>query len=449
MKNKLIYLFAAFITITMLCQSCKKDWLDAKPNKTLIVPSTIQDYQALLDNSGKVNASQPGLVELASDNFYLNYSNWQTLQPQEKNSYIWAKDIFAGGPSNDWNSAYTRILNENVTLEGINAISADASTKVAWNNVKGSALFYRSLDFYNLAQEFCKPYSQATGQSDLGIPLRLESDVNKTSVRATVQETYNQILNDLLAARGLLPVTPLYKTRPCKPAVYGLLARTYLTMGNYVQANLYADSCLQLYSDLLDFNSLSVSSSKPIARFNTEVIFHTTLLQYTGNNNGIVDPVLFGSYQVNDLRKKIFFTAAGLFKGQYTGAATPFGGLATDEMYLIRAETQARAGNTANAMNDLNTLLVKRFSTGTFIPLTASNADDALSKILVERQKELIFRGLRWTDLRRLNNDPRFSKTLTKTLNGTVYTLPSNDVRYVFPIPDNEILLSGYQQNPR
>lgn len=447
MKKKKIYLI--LLAISLWSPACKKNWLDAKPNNTLIVPSTIQDYQSLMDNSAKANASLPGLGEMAADNFYLTYSSWQALQVSERNNYIWAKDIFAGGASNDWTSAYTRILNDNVALEGINTIVPVAGTAAAWNNVKGSALFYRALDFYGLAQEFSSPYAPTTAQTDLGIPLRLASDVNQPSVRATVAMTYSQILGDLVTAKGLLPLSPLYKTRPSKPAAYGLLARTCLAMENYPQAKLYADSCLQLYAGLLDYNTLSVSSSRPFARFNAEVIYHAALVQYTSANNGIVDPALFSSYQATDLRKKLFFTAAGLFKGQYTAAAAPFGGLATDEIYLIRAEAQARAGNTAAALSDLNTLLVKRFATGTFIPVTAASADEALARVLAERQKELVFRNLRWADLRRLNKDPRFAKTLEKTLNGTVYTLPSNDLRYVFPIPDNEVKLSGYPQNPR
>jgi hypothetical protein len=100
-------------------------------------------------------------------------------------------------------------------------------------------------------------------------------------------------------------------------------------------------------------------------------------------------------------------------------------------------------------MNNLNALLVKRWKTGTFIPLTASNTDDALNKILLERRKELCFRGIRWSDLKRLNKDLKYSKTLVRVLNGQTYTLLPNDPKYVLPIPDNEIRVSGIEQNLR
>ena len=100
-------------------------------------------------------------------------------------------------------------------------------------------------------------------------------------------------------------------------------------------------------------------------------------------------------------------------------------------------------------MNDLNALLKKRYLTGTYIDRTASSANDALVQILTERKKELAFRGLRWMDLRRLNREPQFATTLTRVINGQTYTLQPNSIRYALPIPDDEIALSGLQQNPR
>ncbi len=71
-------------------------------------------------------------------------------------------------------------------------------------------------------------------------------------------------------------------------------------------------------------------------------------------------------------------------------------------------------------------------------------------KILEERRKELPFTGqLRWEDLRRLNKDQRFAKILVRTIAGNEYQLLPNSKRYVFPIPDIEIELSGIPQNER
>jgi hypothetical protein len=127
----------------------------------------------------------------------------------------------------------------------------------------------------------------------------------------------------------------------------------------------------------------------------------------------------------------------------------PITGLATEEFYLIRAECAARAGDTAAALNDLDTLLRHRYATGTFTSVTAASPAQALDIILAERRKELPFRGTRWTDLRRLNREGR-SIPLTRILNGTIYHLSPNSNLYTLPIPPDILSFNpGMKQNPR
>ncbi|HEX2629037.1 MAG TPA: RagB/SusD family nutrient uptake outer membrane protein, partial [Chitinophagaceae bacterium] len=136
------------------------------------------------------------------------------------------------------------------------------------------------------------------------------------------------------------------------------------------------------------------------------------------------------------------------FKGSYNeGSVNLFCGIATDELYLIRAECYARESNTNAAMQDLNALLAKRIKP--FVPLVAGSADEALTFILAERRKELPFRELRWSDLKRLNKEPARATTLTRNLNGQLYTLAPNDLRYTLLIPDEVIRITTLQQNPR
>src|SRR5687767_3370595 len=229
--------------------SCKKEWLDAKPNKSLVVPQTIKDYQALLDNSNTVfNTGQPALGEIASDDYYVLHSTWQSLIVTQQKGYNWTEDgTYQNGIVNDWNQPYAQIVHANIILEGIEKIVPSGNEVQSWNNVKGSALFYRAFAFYNLAQLFAEAYTPATPTSDLGIPLKLFSDINERIVRASVQETYNQIIQDLMKASSLLPLHPLYKTRPSMPAAYAMLTRTYLTMQQYDKALAYADTSLGLY----------------------------------------------------------------------------------------------------------------------------------------------------------------------------------------------------------
>lgn len=444
------------VIATTLLNACKKDWLNAKPNKALVVPATVADYQALLDNSIQMNTAYPSLFMLGDGDFEISDADFLSISADQRGAYSWAdtKDFYSGLQNSDMVTAYATILNANVALDGIKTITADPSSKSAYYNVKGSALFYRSLLLYDLAQEFCKPYATATANTDLGMPLRLSSDINLTVTRSTVQQTYDQIVNDLLAAVPMLSAKPVTVMRPSKPAAFGLLSRVYLAQQNYSKALLYADSCLQLNSSLMDFNMLSPSSMHPIPRFNQEDLFHCMLNNYYVfyYTDLIVDPALYQSFAASDLRKVIYFIPEGTnfsFQGSYDSDALLYGGIATDEMYLNRAECYARAGNISAAMADLNTLLKTRWVTGTYVDMTAANADDALSKILIERRKELCYRGLRWTDLRRLNIDQRFQTTITRIANGQTYTLPPNSPKYVLPLDDYEIKVGGLQQNQR
>ena len=77
-------------------------------------------------------------------------------------------------------------------------------------------------------------------------------------------------------------------------------------------------------------------------------------------------------------------------------------------------------------------------------------ADAALTLILDERRKELAFRsGLRWSDLKRLNQDSRYAKTLSRKIGGQSYTLAPGDKRYAFLIPVSVVQMDGVAQNSR
>lgn len=439
----------------------KKDFLDAKPSSDLFIPTTLEDFQAILDRDG-MNET-PSLGELSSDNYYLQtYTFWQGLVAKERNAYIWAADTYQGqGSVGDWNAPYQQVLGANVILDGIDKAPVTAANQAQWRAIKGAAYFARAYAFYNLAQIFAPVYDNATAATDMGIPLRLTPGVDEPSVRASVKDTYDQVLADLAQAALLLPVDISWnnRNRPCRPAAMALLARVYLGMRLYDKAGSYADSSLRLYNTLIDYNTINPATPTPFLRSNAEALYQSRLLSTTNvlkgsSSNCVIDSNLYKSFDANDLRRQLFFTinpntSLPNARNSYNGSTFCFSGLATDEVYLIRAECYARAGNTQAALNDLNTLLQNRWkSNGSFTPVAAASPAQALGSILAERRKELFFRGLRWTDLRRLNKDGA-NIVLTRVLNGQTYQLTPGDLRYVFPIPPDVITLGGIQQNPR
>lgn len=457
-----------YILIFSLFSSCTKEWLDEKPSKSLVVPESIANFQALLDNEVKMNGFSSGAVpamgELSTDDYEMLDNIYTTTVPAvERNCYTFKQDIFEGtATSGDWSSPYEQVFYSNVALEGLEKINPSNGELSSYNNVKGSAYFFRAHAFFQLAQSFCKPYNTSTASSDLGIILKIKSEIG-TSPRSTIEETYRQIISDLLEAEKLLPNVPVIPTRPSRSAVFALMSRIYLIMGNYDNALKYANDCLAIKNKITDFNNLNAAATIPFTPFNEEVIFssnlNTFLVLIMSLNYCLINPNLYNQYDANDLRKGVYFRQTGTryaFKGSFNATYSGnFAGLATDEVLLTRAECLARTGNISGAMKDLNDLMIKRYkinpltNTSTYVNQTASNETDALKKIYTERRKELLFRGIRWLDLRRLNTDARFAVTLSRTVNGQVYTLPPNDPRYVFPIPDREIQLNSIQQNIR
>jgi tetratricopeptide (TPR) repeat protein len=445
--------FVVMLTITCYFSSCKK-YLDIKPDKSLQLPSTLVDCQALMADYNTMNGNFPYQGEVSSDNFFLAFENWKSLELNDRDNYIWKAD--ANVNPGMWSVAYLRILNANQVLATLNKIIPAKEDQTTWNRLKGAALFFRAYSFYQLAQIWSKPYDAATAAQDLGIPVRLTPDLSEKTTRGTVQQTYDQIINDLKEATDLLPaispVTIISKTTQLtKAAAWAALARTYLAMRDYTNAGASADACLKQYNTLLNYNA---PEDNPNTQFNKEVIFDAQSGVAMPLYYAKIDADLYASYQVNDVRKTLFFRDNGdgsyAFKGNYTGTPSYliFSGLATDEVYLIRAECYARAGNTANAMADLNTLMQKRW-VGTFVPFTAADPDEALALILRERRKELLFRGLRWTDLRRLNKESHFAVTLKRSLDNQEYVLPSDDLRYVLLIPTEVLSRVDIPQNPR
>lgn len=449
MKNTLLILL-----IIPSIVACKK--LDLKPIQSQVVPQSLSDFQGLLDNANIINASYSILGEISADNYYLSTANYNALAAlQHRNAYIWKKNTFEGVQlESGWNANYQRVFYSNIALDGLLKLSPQDQSE-NYKNIKGHALFTRGVSFFMVAQEFAPVYNISDDGAKPGIVLRLSSDLNIPSQRSSLKATYEQIIRDLEMAKELLPEKPFYKTRPCKAAAMAMLSRVYLSINEFQKSFENVDGALKTANSLIDYNTLVTTSSFPFPQLNAEVLMHATLVNTSILNptNALIDPLLYDSYENNDLRQALFFrnnnNGTYSFKGNYNGSANPlFSGIAIDELYLTRAECHARLGRLEAALNDLNGLLITRFKAGTYVHKTAPSVDAALALIIAERRKELLLRGIRWMDLRRLNQDPRFAITLSRTVNGETYSLPPNDNRYTFPIPDYVIAINGIQQNP-
>lgn len=449
-----------FPTLLMLT-SCGKGFLDVKREAHQVVPSTIEDYQAILDNNAIMNITSYGLASLGSDEYYCSPEVLDALAVSnrwQRNGYIWADDIYEGSEVNDWNHAYQRILYANLAL-GITDRPAPEQ-EGAYNQVVGQALFHRAWNYYQLMQAFCEPYKESTAAEESGLPLRLEYDVTVQPERASLAQTYEQIFRDLTEALDLLSDRQLAKFQPTRSAANALLARLYLLSEDYMLARQHAEAALTVHRELSDFNKIDTTEHFSFAgsaygEGNPEVIFycHNTSVTILVESRLQVDTTLLSLYQEGDLRKPIYYreNADGRinFKGSYRGNVNYFTGLAVDELYLIIAECFAREGDLDGAADALNTLLRHRYTPGAFHPIVFQDQDTALSIILTERRKELYMRGTRWEDIRRWNKEPQFAITLVRKVNEDIYMLEPSDPKWVWPLPDNEVVLNGWVQNER
>lgn len=446
----------------ILClMGCKK-YLDYPSRNDFRIPTQLSDLQGLLDNAATMNENRtPSFMEASSDDYFCLPERYAPLDDWPKQAYIWKPYDYRY--PNDWAICYHPVYISNFCLEMSSKIEKTTANASNWDHVHGSALFFRAYYFLKLAWTYALAYDEASASSDKGIVLRLTSNYNDPSVRSSVAETYKQIIQDAQRSANLLPNLPMHSYRPSKTAAYGLLARTYLSMRMYDSAYRYADLALAIKSDLIDYNGdpdlSTLTINYPFKRFNKETVFYSEMNTTATQplilaSRARIDSVLMDTYETNDLRRTAYFTKSGnyyQFKGSYTQASRNFTGITTPELLLIRAECLARnavdgPGNLQKALADLNNLLSKRYRAAAFTPVTGDSREAVIDRILVERRKELFFRGLRWMDIKRLNKEGR-NIVLKRLLNGTVYTLEPNASYYALPIPIDIIEVTGIPQN--
>ena len=447
------YVLSLFAMVILNFQSCTD--LDIRPDSAIVTPQSADDFEQLLNHESVTLAV--ALPTLHADEYVApDYAAWQYWpRLTQRNAYIWKPDLYEGEQDvPDWNKIYEGVFYCNSVLDNVGKLTNIHDR----NYLEGWALFARAYLLYDLVVNFAPAYDPATADVTLGIPLKLSADIDDIQPRATLQACYDQIFNDLELAAELIkqPVPSGNRNRPSTTAVHALLARIYLQLGDYHSAEKHANQAISLYDTLIDFNILDAGSNNPFKDYSVEIIyFSQQVYGYLTDGNlpyYSIDPKLVALYDTNDIRRQVYFGENGKDNfwiktiNAFTGR--PFTGLATDELYLIQAECLARKGDVREAMTALNAVLETRYKKGAFIPVSTLDSTEALNQILLERRRALVYRCLRWQDLKRLNREG-YNITLSRTLNGSTYTLPPNDSRYVFPIPIDEIGRSGIQQNER
>ncbi|MBC9932884.1 RagB/SusD family nutrient uptake outer membrane protein [Chitinophaga qingshengii] len=459
MKKWIIYCLAG---AALLTSSCNK-FMDVTPKRKFI-PKTVADLELFLNDVLLADASY-AYNEVMTDDLAI-IDAYLVADTRNTRSYLWRRELLkVTEDDSEWNNMYKYIYNCNLVLANLS--TATDGTVADVNRMTAEAKIHRAYFYFNLVNLYGADYRAVSASTDPGVPVLLVPDLEAKTTRASVQTVYDQILKDLHDALAIseLPVTGRTYVHPGKAAANALLARVYLYMGNYAGAQQAAEAALALNSTLLDYNTFSFRNplipanginGKPLPENNPENLFSKT----NGGNGTLarfmINPDLLSILGEKDLRYIYTFSRLDS-KGKPITSPYPEYyvnsvnySIGVPEMMLIKAECLARNNHPVEAVALLNILRQKRFKPADYTELTAATNDAALDLVLRERRLELLYHGLRWFDLKRLNRDPRFQKTLTRVVQNTTYTLPPNDPRYVLPIAPKIIGINpGILQNPR
>ncbi|MBR1463391.1 MAG: RagB/SusD family nutrient uptake outer membrane protein [Prevotella sp.] len=477
---KHLYILLAAI---MLLTSCGDFFEESSQDE--IRPTTVEDLASLLYSEAYpysattyVNDAYLTLLTDEVECWALTDETMITMLEKGSPVFCFSPTMFDGVESfiseeNSWKSYYTLIKGCNVVLDYADDMKGSEKDRI---EMKGQARALRAYYYQKLVSIYCQTYSAGNPDQYLGVPLITSSHVSdQYPTRATLRETCEFIESEYMkAAEELKDFVPTTKYRITKTAVNGLLSRHYLYTEEWEKLISVASMTINDGPSLTNFDQLrssymniyDMTGSPEIVWNYGGRFFGSEFIEGTNLVSGRTHPYnvsaeLKALFEVNDRRYDPtqydynYITSSSTLC-QY-GTKTSLNnridgehGLRMAEVYLNRAEAYARTGDVARAMADLNTLRESRFRAGTYTPLTASSADDAVSQIIEERRRELLWEdGFRWIDIKRLG----LSVThIYIDANGTqtTYTLPANSPLYALPIPQDAISKNkNLVQNPR
>lgn len=386
-----------------------------------------------------------------------------------------------------WSLQYTSIDHANNVIANVNEASGE---KFAY--LKGQAYALRAYNYLNLVRQYQFTYAKDPNAKAVPVYTQPTTPATEPQPRATVKAVYDQIISDLTEAEKLLPgFNRTVKNRPDINVVYGLFARTYLTLENWELAASYAAKArigypLMESSQYEGFNDVSnpewIWGHPQTPTQNRggysylgyiETTPYTTNAQgvntYSGYNSIIPDPHFIALFEDGDIRKSLFEIAIQKdeaiyahyrykkFHNKYPNSDGHIVLMRSSEMLLIEAESKVRQNNLESAVALLNELRAKRNLPA--ISSASFNRQQLTEEILLERRRELWGEGIRFYDILRLQTAPIRRATAETFVNDKGETvavkghwfltfpdgspITANSRYFIFPIPITEL-----QNNP-
>lgn len=481
MKLRKAYILAAFVSI--LCVSCDS-WLDTKPKDGLDgkeVLATLDGCDALLigayDDLQELEYYGRNMIcipEVFADNCGL-IAGGTVLTNAYHNK------IEAG--CNIWVQAYKIVSIANDILGTIDNIEVSQEEKSKRDRIKGEALFFRGLAYFDLMRSYAREPNHLVNNFDLGVPYIIDAFVSQGKnlppsafpERAKITRIWPLIENDLDQAFTLLQGndTDNFPRRANSYAAKSLLARVYLYEEKWVEAAKAADWVIKsgkidlhagAYEDIY-IKEKGVESIFELYYDKSEALGSSSLHSIYGrmddgarDNNGygndkgvgygelIVGNTIRGMFEAGDKRTSMmrkvlsnnvevwWTTKFNSWQGAYGQDNVPIIRIA--ELYLIRSEASLNLASPeySTARADINKIRNTRGLGDT--PEPDSKLMNALQK---ERRLELCFEGHRFFDLKRQGKDiPK---------EGGQATISYEDFRLVATIPQTELDVNKNLQN--
>jgi len=401
------------------------------------------------------------LPEIMGDNVYISANNSNRYLSSYRYNWVGSD----GDVTAVWNSIYSAILSaNNIINDGPNVPAGDDEVATK-NSDLGQAYFIRALEHFDLVRFFAQQYAIGGG-SQLGVPYVTQKQIGSPA-RNSVAEVYEMLIADLRKAESLLPdVTPktLGRYNANKDAVHALLSRVYLYRGDNDSAVVEATKVVESAADYSIIDAVA-NPSGYMEFYNTPgtagEIFTLHFLttngggstnygnMYLNDGYGDIKPStgLINSLDPADIRREFVVNGGNedqpdeLENLKFTGQENTPGLyspkiLRIEEVYLNRAEANAKLGQTNDALDDLNEIRTRR---GLSI-LTGVSGKALVDSVLRERQIEFMFEGTRYFDLMRNELDVKRSNPgITNVLSGSPTEIKHGEDHSIVPIPAREL----------
>lgn len=484
------YASCILFVVVLFFGSCTK-FLD-QPSPDEFKPSTVADLRKILRYEGYPDANRsfhPYMSLLDDDIKCMGPDEGSSCWRQGRPAFTWSKKMYremrlnGDNDPDTYGKYYQRIKGCNVVLDNIQLVKG---RQVEKDQLEGEALALRAYYYFMLVNLYGWPFNDLLHPPDkaLGVPLILSGKVTDACLRRnTVQEVYNQVVNDITEGCLLLEKTDEHQNvfSMNKYAAWLLASRIFLYMENWDNVMVYNDKLLaerfqlenmRFWASMSFRDTADKSQECYINPFNKEILFlygcvneysFLGLSKFNTTPRYCASDALNASYEPGDFRADVYLNAwktSGEFsKVNYKARLGK--SFRLPEAYLNRAEACVRKymqrGDAAllqKAVTDLNRLRQYRFSSKSFIPITVAgyynNPQQLLQLCLEERRRELCFEEQRWFDLRRLGMPAitHFYYTDEKK-KPVAYQLPGKSNNYVLQIPDVAVVNNPLlEQNP-